>query len=93
VDAFSLETANPSEQADTPDEVFKMIFTHAYTTSNEWHDPCPLKPDFCSTTNACAQVEDRIWSYLTFVNPPFDKTVLFIRKTHEQWREHRYSIA
>lgn len=59
----------------------------------DWHDPCPLDPNFCSTTNACALAVERIWSYLTFCNPPFDKAVLFIMKALIQWICYRCNIA
>ena len=89
----NIETANPTEQAGTPEEIFDYIFNITFTKKEDWHDPCPLDPNFCSTTNACAQAEERIWSYLTYVNPPFDKSTLFVRKALEQWREHRCNIA
>ena len=60
---------------------------------NDWNDPCFMDPNFCSTTNACAIAPDRLWSYFTFCNPPFDKAVLFIMKALVQWLVYRCNIA
>ena len=51
-------TVNPSEQEGNSEKLCQMIYNRTYTTINDWHNPCPLDPNFCPTTNACAIADE-----------------------------------
>jgi hypothetical protein len=80
----NIDSGNQKESAGTNENMFRAIWAFTCTKENMWHDICPLDTDYNHIFNANAL--KRIWSYFTFCNPPYDKSLLFLIKAAIEWK-------
>lgn len=73
-----------SDEWETPNVVFDMIFLHFGLRSKDMFDPCPIS----NTVNALSLE----WQDVNYVNPPYSLLKEFVSKAIEQSKKQKIVI-